>query len=205
MYIANTSTCNISFITGVYSLGDWEPLGPKSLRGASLPDPDLPHWNVKFPDKIFWGGRDSSIYPLHRDEKDADCFFTVWKGCKEFILIAPDERKYLHRIYLPYINIWSDVLWFTGKPRGMRRAWKDTIFQGETLYMPGEFIHEAKNRCHGTVAMCRRPWRASAVRNIGEEVDELWQEVEPKQVKEGSSVFFFLYLLGVFKVPNEGN
>ena len=71
--------------------------------------------------------------------------------------------------------------------------------------MPGEFIHEAKNRCHGTVAMCRRPWRASAVRNIGEEVDELWQEVEPKQVKEGSSVFFFLYLLGVFKVPNEGN
>ena len=186
--------------TGVYSLGDWEPLAPGSRRGATLPD--LPHWHVRFSDKVFWGGPDTPVYPLHRDEKDADCFFTLWRGCKEFILIAPGERKHLNRILFPHINVWSDVLWITGKPKGMERAWKDAIFAGETLYMPGEFIHEVKNRCNGTMSICRRPWRASAARNIRREVDELWQEVEPERVVKESLVFSLLHRLGNFTVPH---
>ena len=93
--------------------------------------------------KFFLGGPGTSSYPLHRDQNDADAIFTVFEGCKEFLLVKPSSRGFLSRFQLPGFNIWNEDLYSTGLPEGAL-GWRGTIYQGETLYMPGDVLHEVR-------------------------------------------------------------
>jgi hypothetical protein len=174
--------------TGVYSLGDWE----HRKDHVKPPDPSTAKYNRSKPnpDKIFWGGKDASSYPLHRDENDADTFFTFWSGCKEFIVVPQDERSALERMNYPGFQMWYNDLFETGMPIAMARGWKDTVLAGETLYMPGEMLHEVRTACYDTINVCRRPWRATAVRDIGDDTARLWKEIEIEEVERRSWLFW---------------
>ena len=139
--------------------------------------------------KVFWGGPGAAAYPLHRDSVDADVFSTVLKGCKSFIIVAPEERGLLSRLEWPGFHFWHDDLFGSGKPRAMKRGWKGTVEEGETLYVPGEMLHEARVECFDTISVSRRPWKATAVRDIGKEVEEIWREVETERVEERSWMY----------------
>ena len=93
--------------------------------------------------KFFLGGPGTSSYPLHRDQNDADAIFTVFEGCKEFVLVKPSSRGSLSRFQLPGFNIWNEDLYSTGLPEGAL-GWQGTVRQGETLYVPGDVLHEVR-------------------------------------------------------------
>ena len=120
--------------------------------------------------KFFLGGAGTSSYPLHRDMNDADAVFTVFEGCKEFVMMKASSRGVLSRLDLPGFNIWNEDLYSSGLPDG-GAGWRGTVKQGESLFMPGDVLHEVRNACPSTVAMCRRPWRTTAVRDIKGEME----------------------------------
>lgn len=115
---------------------------------------------------MFWGGIDSSFYPIHRDNNDRDVFVDVVSGCKEFVLIHPDERGKLTKVPIPGANIWKNDFFSSSNNVGLERVWKGVINAGETMYMPGDTLHEARNNCPTTVSASRRPWQGSLFRKI---------------------------------------
>ncbi|GMH83975.1 hypothetical protein TrVE_jg10230 [Triparma verrucosa] len=127
-------------------------------------------------DKFFWGGAGASSYPLHRDVQDADTFFTMFTGCKDFVMVDPVQHKHLTSLDIPMLHIWKDDLFINGRPEGLERAWRGVLHPGETLYMPGDFIHEVRVKCPNTSNICRRPWRASATRNISADTLALYED-----------------------------
>ncbi|GMH48856.1 hypothetical protein TL16_g00391 [Triparma laevis f. inornata] len=143
-------------------LGEWPTLD-KILRHDST-------------DKFFWGGPGASSYPLHRDVQDADTFFTVFTGCKDFVMVDPSQREHLTSLDLPTLHVWKDDLFRDGRPVDLERAWGAVVYPGETLYMPGDFLHEVRAKCPNTSNICRRPWRASATRDISEDSIKLYNE-----------------------------
>ncbi|GMI54820.1 hypothetical protein TeGR_g9241 [Tetraparma gracilis] len=171
--------------TGVYSAGDWAPVpvggagNPARRKGSSSPAAS---------DRLFWGGPGASTYPLHRDELDADAFFEVWEGCKDFVMVDAREREKLARVDWPGFHIWHDDL-FGGAPAGLERGWSGRVSAGETLYMPGELIHAARVGCVGTINLCRRPWPASAARDLGEELEEMRLEIGKEAVRQRSWIY----------------
>ena len=94
--------------------------------------------------QFFLGGSGTSSYPLHRDLNDADAVFTVFEGCKEFVLVEPSSRGLLTRFDLPGFNIWNEDLYSTGLPDGAV-GWRGMVNQGETIYMPGDLLHEVSD------------------------------------------------------------
>jgi len=76
-------------------------------------EPRVASWYTHDPHTAwFWGGAGSSSYPLHRDLCDADAFFTVLSGCKEFVVLGPEQRTVLHRVDVaPDLAIFSDDVW----------------------------------------------------------------------------------------------
>jgi len=158
-------------------------------------------------EKFFWGGIGSSSYPLHRDLNDADAIFTMYEGCKEFVIVDPKSRGLLTRVDVPGFNIWLENL-FEGWPSRDRvgRGWTGTVRAGETLYMPGEMLHEVRNNCVHSISMCRRPWRASSVRNITEESRVLLHEATLAKIRERSWLFWAMgYLSGGRQEEFTGN
>ena len=173
-------------------------------------------------DRLFLGGVGTTSYPLHRDTCDADAFFAVIDGCKEFAIVDPKVRHLLERIDVPNINMWGDDLlaehWrrsshskyderehagrpspsdadtsnadgadgpsgLSGRSEGFppstfppSSAWRGMVSAGETLFLPGHLLHQVVNRCDNTLALCRRPWRATQVRDIADETWELLHE-----------------------------
>ena len=140
-------------------------------------------------DRLFLGGVGTTSYPLHRDTCDADAFFAVIDGCKEFAIVDPKVRHLLERIDVPNINMWGDDLLAADAGRRVGRrsgfppgsfppssAWRGMVSAGETLFLPGHLLHQVVNRCDNTLALCRRPWRASQVRDIANETWELLHE-----------------------------
>lgn len=138
------------------------PLTKQEIYGRSLVRYDY----LQDQSFLFWGGIDSSFYPVHRDNNDNDVFVDVVSGCKEFVIIHPDERGKLTKLPLPGANIWGNDFFSSLNNVGLERAWKGVINVGETMYMPGDSLHEARNNCPTTVSMSRRPWRGSLFRKI---------------------------------------
>lgn len=125
---------------------------------------------------LFWGGIDSSYYPMHRDALNGDMFMDVLSGCKEFVIVHPDERDKLKSIPIPIGEAFEDDLFTlsTDKVKSMmlrgtfnrhiNKAWKGTISAGETLYMSAKSLHEARNNCPSTIALNHRPWLGKTFR-----------------------------------------
>lgn len=144
-----------------------------SMAGAKIKNPNLYEHKVT----LFWGGIDSSFYPLHRDiSTNEDMFMDVLSGCKEFAIAGYDERNKLTSIPLPAGEAFVDELFTLSvdkmKSIGLRgtyikhmeRAWKGSVASGETLYMPAMSLHEARNSCPSTIAVSHRPWYANTFR-----------------------------------------
>lgn len=113
----------------------------------------------------FWGGIDSSNYPLHRDNNDNDVFIDVFEGCKEVVVVHPDERHKLNPLPIENANVWQNDF-FLGRPRNIEKVWRGRINAGETLFLPGDSLHEARNQCASTVSNSRRPWPSYLVRAV---------------------------------------
>eukprot|EP00584_Thalassiosira_punctigera_P005635 CAMPEP_0172529352 /NCGR_PEP_ID=MMETSP1067-20121228/3456_1 /TAXON_ID=265564 ORGANISM="Thalassiosira punctigera, Strain Tpunct2005C2" /NCGR_SAMPLE_ID=MMETSP1067 /ASSEMBLY_ACC=CAM_ASM_000444 /LENGTH=334 /DNA_ID=CAMNT_0013313385 /DNA_START=45 /DNA_END=1049 /DNA_ORIENTATION=- len=113
---------------------------------------------------MFWGGKDSSLYPLHRDNSNHDVMIDVYEGCKDFVIVHPNERQWLSAIPLEGAQIWSDDFFSSGRPVSMERVWRGMVLPGETLYLPGDSLHEARNRCPNTLSSSTRPWHGADVR-----------------------------------------
>ncbi len=143
-------------------------------------------------DKFFWGGVGTASYPIHRDVNDADAVFTVFGGCKDFIMVHQDERNLLTRLDIPGFNIWYEDLYELGMPAGAKRAYRGTVGAGETIFMPGEMLHEVRNSCPDTIATCRRPWRASAIRNITHQSKEMYRESSYEEIVGRNSFYYAL-------------
>lgn len=153
-----------------------------------LGEREPPPWNGMLSELVFenatkfsWGGRGTASYPLHRDLCDADAFFTTLHGCKEFIIVRPEQHRHFARVAVSGIAVWADALFDVGRPTHVERdaAWQGTVHAGETLFMPGEALHFVRNSCANTLAACRRPWRASAVRNISIVSREIFEYAPP--------------------------
>ena len=149
-------------------------------------------------EKFFWGGAETSSYPLHRDNNDADAVFDVLSGCKEFIIVHPDERDKLSRLDVVGFNIWQDDL-FENTPEW---AWRGLVRENEMIFMPGDYLHEVRNNCADTIAVCRRPWRASAVRDIfdGEMggVRKLYEESTYEELVKKNWIYWLCDIIGGF-------
>ena len=70
--------------------------------------------------------------------------------------------------------------------------------------MPGEVLHIVRNTCPSTVASCRRPWRASAVRNITKDAREVFRESEFQQILERNYLFKLYDAYTTWKDPAPG-
>lgn len=164
-------------------LGDWE---------------DFHEHHFDSEEKFFWGGPGSSSYPLHRDLNDADAFFTVLEGCKKFVIVEPESRSLLTRVDVPGFNIWLESLfdgWYS--PDKVGTGWTGTLRAGETLFMPGEMLHEVVNGCPNSISMCRRPWRASRVRNVTHSSKTLLMEADLDSIIKRSWLFWvIIHLFG---------
>ena len=154
------------------------------LSSSPYPGPALGPWSLfsehsfDTDDKFFWGGDRTSSYPLHRDVNDADAVFSLSSGCKEFVIAPHSERHLLSRLPIPGFQAWQDDLFRFGRPPGSSSTlwWSGAAYGGETMYLPGELLHEVRNCARDTIAMCRRPWRASAARDIARDARELYRE-----------------------------
>jgi hypothetical protein len=139
---------------------------------------------------FFWGSpspASSEMLPLHIDSDFSDRFETMWAGCKEFVIVAPgtpEERASLHRVEWVGSSIWSDDLFTLGKPKGVE-AWRGTVKEGETLYLPGGMIYEARSACVDTMSLSRRPWRDENSLNR-KSFDEMKEQTKSRQVFERS-------------------
>ena len=68
---------------------------------------------------------------------------------------------------------------------------------GETLFMPGEMLHEVVNGCPNSISMCRRPWRASRVRNVTHSSKTLLMEADLDSIIKRSWLFWvIIHLFG---------
>jgi hypothetical protein len=142
-----------------------------SMAGAKIRNPNLYEHKVT----LFWGGIDSSFYPLHRDiSTNEDMFMDVLSGCKEFAIAGYDERNKLTSIPLPAGEAFVDELFTLSvdkvKSIGLRgtyfkhmeRAWKGiaevlyaykTYLNGKTvvhLYLQIWFTHRSRQDSNKT-------------------------------------------------------
>lgn len=114
---------------------------------------------------IFWGGTGTTVYPLHLDFNDNDVMIDVYEGCKELVIVHPDERHYLTKLSYPRgAMIWLDDFFDHGRPASMEKIWRGVVHSGETIFFPSDSIHEARNQCPNTLSICTRPWVGEDVR-----------------------------------------
>lgn len=140
--------------------------------------------------RLFWGGPGSYSYPLHRDVSDGDVICTMYSGCKDLVILKPSARHFLDRIQVPGFQYMRQFTWshdfFTDPPRAGVEGWSGTVRTGELLYLPGEMLHHIRNRCPQSASLCRRPWRASEVRdNMEESLKTLNLIREEESLEEG--------------------
>jgi hypothetical protein len=57
-------------------------------------------------------------------------------------------------------------------------------------------LFQVRNGCKTTVTMCRRPWRASAVRNIEKDFKELMHETTYESLVESSWLWWGIDMTG---------
>ena len=120
--------------------------------------------------KLFFGGVGSESYPLHTDVVDADVWFSVHSGCKAFVVVPPRHRHLMTRMALPGFHALTDMTWVhdlfeTPPPAGVT-GWRGEVRANEVMYLPGEMLHHVRNLCPRTLAVARRPWRASTTRPV---------------------------------------
>jgi hypothetical protein len=118
---------------------------------------------------FFWGGIDSSYYPLHQDIVEGDVFMEVVSGCKEVVIVHPDESHKLTKSQIPGARVYINDLFESSRGTidgHLEEAWKGTVSAGETLYMAYPSVHEVRNKCPTTVSLVRRPWLGKTFREI---------------------------------------
>ncbi|CAJ1420384.1 unnamed protein product, partial [Effrenium voratum] len=115
--------------------------------------------------RLFYGGPKSYSYPLHRDLPDGDVLCVLHSGCKDVVMLKPESRKHLARLKVPGQFTWAYDFFTDSNVSGVK-GWAGTLRKGELLYMPGEMLHHIRNSCRQSLAICRRPWRASVARDV---------------------------------------
>lgn len=94
-------------------------------------------------------------------------FIDIFEGCKDFVIVHPDERHLLNATPLAGAQIWQDDFFSHGRPASMKRIWRGMVHPpGETLYFPGDALHEARNQCPNTLSACTRPWHGAEMRKL---------------------------------------
>merc|ERR1711879_126702 len=86
------------------------------------------------------------------------------------IIIDPRSRHYMTRTLVPAATIlwrftWVHDFFSERLPRHVE-GWRARLGPNESLFLPGHMAHHVQNSCSQTLAVCRRPWRASLARDI---------------------------------------
>ena len=124
---------------------------------------------------VFWGGVNTTAYPMHFDMDDGDVVMHVLRGCKELVVFLRDHDgpadSYLQRSILKNIfnlDAFSHLVSKEdGDPSSVLIGWHGYLRAGDVMFLPGDSIHQIRNVRENTFAISQRVWSSTIVRNMG--------------------------------------